>query len=195
MLWKGFRFFYTSLSGAMQRRRLLDSGVDFTYRLFTSDYTEKRPSLHTGACHCQGFKEPQRLHPQWSCEKASVPRNQICSKCCDTIFTSSGLHHSQQVTPRSLYLLNLLWNCSQTHKHAGKVCVSHLLWCKTQSRGNVVSLLCSWAEISDFVFAPSVSDARGLNFAICIYWYVDMMHGPEDSDFTCNTTWIRSPQL
>lgn len=55
---------YTSLSGAMLWSCLLDSGVDFTYRLFTSDYTKKRPSLHTSACHCQGLKEPLRLHPQ-----------------------------------------------------------------------------------------------------------------------------------
>lgn len=60
----GISLFYTSLSGAMLWSCLLDSGVDFTYRLFTSDYTERRPSLHTGACHCQGFKEPLRLYPQ-----------------------------------------------------------------------------------------------------------------------------------
>lgn len=61
---EGISFFYSSLSGAVLWSCLLDSGVDFTYRLFTSDYTEKRPSLYTGACHCQGFKEPLRLHPQ-----------------------------------------------------------------------------------------------------------------------------------
>lgn len=105
--------FYTSLSGAMQWSCLLDSGVDITYRLFTSDYTEKCPSLHTGACHCQGFKEPLRLHPKWSCERASVPRNQVCSKCCNTNLPLKDYIPCSNIP--TLYLHNLVWNGPQRH--------------------------------------------------------------------------------
>lgn len=109
----GISLFYTSLSGAMLWSCLLDSGVDFTYRLFTSDYTERRPSLHTGACHCQGFKEPLRLYPQWSCERASVPRNQVCSKCCNKNLPLKDYAPSSKIP--ILYLHNVVLNGPQRH--------------------------------------------------------------------------------
>lgn len=95
---------------------------------FTSDYTEKRPSLHAGACLCQGFKEPLRLHPQWICEMASVPQKHVCSKCYNANLPLYNYMPSGKIL--ALYLHNLVWSGPLRHtKHfahnsAKLVCVS-----------------------------------------------------------------------
>lgn len=69
------------------------------------DYTERRPSLHTGACHCRGFsKNHWDYIPSAAVKGSSLPRNQTCSKCCNTNLPLKNYSPSSR-TP-ALYLHN-----------------------------------------------------------------------------------------
>lgn len=159
---EGISFFYTGLSGAMLWSCLLDSGVDFTYRPFTSDYTEKRPSLHTGACHCQGFKEPLRSHPRRSREKASVPQNWVCSKCWNTNVPFRDYITFNKIL--TLKLCKLLWNCLQRHP----LCMAVLKWsvCLIYRDRRTCGQFSLW-----LLFFSTMTHVRGINFDTCILCY------------------------
>lgn len=99
---------YTGLCGAMLWSCLLNTGAIFTWRQFL--HLAKRRCVH----HCT--QVPVIFKVWWrhwdyikrGCERAVVPQNQVCSKCCKVL---SHATHSLQQNPFcicSASILNLV---------------------------------------------------------------------------------------
>lgn len=121
----GNLLFYTGLSGAGVEL-CVGYRCGFHLQLFLHSAAQRR--VHHVTQVPVIVKVSLRLHPQWGCETASVPQEQVCSECYNTTLPLYNYIASSKIP--APYLHNLVWSGPQrrtehfAHNRAKLVCVS-----------------------------------------------------------------------